>query len=676
MQTADKSKKATLISMEDRVQSYEKGTLHADGGILFCSVCNVSLDHVRKGEPAVTRENNCLNAAKACNLNDTCKKYRSAYISPCTSRVSIAEVCNKRKCHKALRQFFDKVPPKHSYGMLFCSCPLVDQLACTERRRQTIVPVCSYEDKEKPNCLSLQVSCKTNYICRSRLADFFSSCQPEPRSLSGCLKENYADCLLAYSGLIGTVMTPNYLKSSSISVSPWCDCSASGNNKEECDKFVNFFKDNACLRHSIQAFGNGTDVNVWQPRPPVHSTASTSTPSHKARERAQSPVDEQTHINEISTAEEANLYPICANLQAQKMKSNVTVEETALCEDIMAELQQHSNNNHFPILFSFSVFSRPSSLPVGSGYEVLIQKFLCLYGDQIDIHRKFVIQLFSEEWGQYIDLPKSFAVAEKCKLRLVPLQMTMTTLGNLTPATTVFFCCDMQERFRPAIKYFGDIISVGQRLDIMAELQQHSNNNHFPILFSFSVFSRPSSLPVGSGYEVLIQKFLCLYGDQIDIHRKFVIQLFSEEWGQYIDLPKSFAVAEKCKLRLVPLQMTMTTLGNLTPATTVFFCCDMQERFRPAIKYFGDIISVGQRLLQGARILGIPVIVSEQYPKGLGSTVQELDLTGRLARTGIIVTTSESILLQLVSDKDHPKFKEIQNIIKASAPESGLLSKV
>lgn len=38
---------------------------------------------------------------------------------------------------------------------------------------------------------------------RSRLADFFVNCQPEPRSLSGCLKENYADCLLAYSGLIG-----------------------------------------------------------------------------------------------------------------------------------------------------------------------------------------------------------------------------------------------------------------------------------------------------------------------------------------------------------------------------------------------------------------------------------------------------------------------------------------
>ncbi|XP_043106822.1 isochorismatase domain-containing protein 1 isoform X3 [Puntigrus tetrazona] len=156
----------------------------------------------------------------------------------------------------------------------------------------------------------------------------------------------------------------------------------------------------------------------------------------------------------------------------------------------------------------------------------------------------------------------------------------------------------------------------------------HSSNNHVPVLFSFSVFSRPSSVSLGSGYEALIQKFLSVFGNQIDVQRKLVLQCFSEEWGQYIDLPKGFKVSEKCRLRLVPLQMDTTTLGNLSPVTTVFFCCDMQERFRPAIKYFGDIISVGQRLLQGARILGIPVLVSEQYPKGLGSTVQELDLIG------------------------------------------------
>ncbi|XP_056147909.1 GDNF family receptor alpha-1a [Lampris incognitus] len=270
----------------------------------------IALAHIPKG-------NNCLNAAKACNLNDTCKKYRSAYISPCTSRVSTAEVCNKRKCHKALRQFFDKVPPKHSYGMLFCSCPPSDQSACSERRRQTIVPVCSYEEKQKPNCLELQASCKTNYICRSRLADFFANCQPEPRSLSGCLKENYADCLLAYSGLIGTVMTPNYLRSPKISVSPYCDCSSSGNNKDDCDKFTEFFTDNTCLRNAIQAFGNGTDVGVWQPIPPVQTTTSTTTPYQKNRDR-------NTIDNHINT--DPGIYHFCGSLQAQKLKSNSTVD--------------------------------------------------------------------------------------------------------------------------------------------------------------------------------------------------------------------------------------------------------------------------------------------------------------------------------------------------------------
>ncbi|KAI4793409.1 hypothetical protein KUCAC02_032745, partial [Chaenocephalus aceratus] len=245
----------------------------------------------KRSEPAVARENNCLNAAKACNLNDTCKKYRSAYISPCTSRVSSAEVCNKRKCHKALRQFFDKVPPKHSYGMLYCSCPVSDQSACSERRRQTIVPVCSYEEKQKPNCLELQASCKTNYICRrsglnhrsrcstasshpvhlsvstERLEPCISSgssltiCQPEPRSLSGCLKENYADCLLSYSGIVGTVMTPNYLRSAKISVSPFCDCNNSGNNKDECDKLTEFFTENTCLQ--VRAQGRAESFARW-----------------------------------------------------------------------------------------------------------------------------------------------------------------------------------------------------------------------------------------------------------------------------------------------------------------------------------------------------------------------------------------------------------------------------
>ncbi|XP_049591317.1 GDNF family receptor alpha-1a isoform X2 [Syngnathus scovelli] len=284
------------------------------------------------GEPAVARENNCLNAAKACNLNDTCKKYRSAYIGPCTSRVSTAEVCNKRKCHKALRQFFDKVPPKHSYGMLFCSCPLSDQTACSERRRQTIVPLCSYEEKQRPNCLELQATCRTNYICRSRLADFFSNCQSEPRSLSGCLKENYADCLLAYSGLIGTVMTPNYLRSAKISVSPYCDCSNSGNDRDECDRLATFFTDNTCLRNAIRAFGNGTDTGMWQPASPAQTATTVASPRQPGRNN-----NLDNHLNT-----DGGLYHFCGSLQAQKLKSNSSAD-SVFCVDPQLDGPSTSN---------------------------------------------------------------------------------------------------------------------------------------------------------------------------------------------------------------------------------------------------------------------------------------------------------------------------------------------
>ena len=42
-------------------------------------------------------------------------------------------------------------------------------------------------------------------------------------------------------------------------------------------------------------------------------------------------------------------------------------------------------------------------------------------------------------------------------------------------------------------------------------------------------------------------------------------------------------------------------------------------------------------------------------------------------QAGAIVTSSEAVLLQLVGDKDHPAFRDIQAMIKVSAPFSGLV---
>jgi nicotinamidase-related amidase len=55
---------------------------------------------------------------------------------------------------------------------------------------------------------------------------------------------------------------------------------------------------------------------------------------------------------------------------------------------------------------------------------------------------------------------------------------------------------------------------------------------------------------------------------------------------------------------------------------------DVQEGFRPVIDRFDETVAACGLLAEGFGVLGRPVLVSEQYPKGLGGTVPEL--AGRL----------------------------------------------
>ena len=52
---------------------------------------------------------------------------------------------------------------------------------------------------------------------------------------------------------------------------------------------------------------------------------------------------------------------------------------------------------------------------------------------------------------------------------------------------------------------------------------------------------------------------------------------------------------------------------------------DVQEGFRP-YECFGRVASSCATLIEAARILDLPVLVSEQYPRGLGASVPELGL--------------------------------------------------
>lgn len=188
------------------------------------------------------------------------------------------------------------------------------------------------------------------------------------------------------------------------------------------------------------------------------------------------------------------------------------------------------------------------------------------------------------------------------------------------------------------------------------------------------------------------------------------------------------------------------SLGRIFPESSILFLCDMQEKLRDRILYFPQIVSMAARMLKVARILDVPVLLTEHYPQGLGPTVPELGAQGvrtmsktsfsmvpplqqeldklpqlksvllcgietqvcilntaldlldrglqvhvvvdacssqsemnrlvtlaRMQQSGVFLSTSEALTLQLIKDAAHPQFKEIQKILKEPVPEIGLL---
>lgn len=63
---------------------------------------------------------------------------------------------------------------------------------------------------------------------------------------------------------------------------------------------------------------------------------------------------------------------------------------------------------------------------------------------------------------------------------------------------------------------------------------------------------------------------------------------------------------------------------RLTPENSLLAIIDVQERLLPVIPDREQIVFNVRRLLLAAQAVGVPKIVTEQYPQGLGRTVQEL----------------------------------------------------
>jgi nicotinamidase-related amidase len=68
----------------------------------------------------------------------------------------------------------------------------------------------------------------------------------------------------------------------------------------------------------------------------------------------------------------------------------------------------------------------------------------------------------------------------------------------------------------------------------------------------------------------------------------------------------------------------MNQVSQLSREHAALAVIDMQEAFRPVIPDFGEIASRIAKAVQGARLLEVPVIVTEQYPRGLKHTAEEI----------------------------------------------------
>lgn len=64
--------------------------------------------------------------------------------------------------------------------------------------------------------------------------------------------------------------------------------------------------------------------------------------------------------------------------------------------------------------------------------------------------------------------------------------------------------------------------------------------------------------------------------------------------------------------------------GKLDRERTTLVVVDVQEGFRSAIPGFERIARAAGTLVQGAEALGVPIVITEQYPKGLGGTALEV----------------------------------------------------
>lgn len=93
-----------------------------------------------------------------------------------------------------------------------------------------------------------------------------------------------------------------------------------------------------------------------------------------------------------------------------------------------------------------------------------------------------------------------------------------------------------------------------------------------------------------------------------------------------------------------------TLLRLLDPETSLVVAVDFQEKLLPIIDRVDQLIINAKTLLLGAGLFQVPILATEQYPKGLGRTVEAI--------RGVFSETIAPIPKVSYSCCDEPRFME------------------
>lgn len=65
-------------------------------------------------------------------------------------------------------------------------------------------------------------------------------------------------------------------------------------------------------------------------------------------------------------------------------------------------------------------------------------------------------------------------------------------------------------------------------------------------------------------------------------------------------------------------------MTQLTAQNTLAIVVDIQQRLIPVLHEAENFVNQNKKMITGLKALGVQIIVTEQYPKGLGATVPEI----------------------------------------------------